>query len=287
MTLDGAVRPSTPYARKLLEAVVALSRAGQPLFEDEPNPAEQRLSLSAQDLKALHAHRLVALQSHRSLLTLLSCRVALPNSVRTVMDVVVFGSYGGEPYLLLRWDFYSRKFQLLSSGLEAVADESVERQAAYVLTRRLSGYAPSLFRYVRMAEFSTRHLSAGSVDTDPIMRRYDVRVLRATARQGKAGELADLIATHNELATLQVELAPSLDDDSLYDLDFFEWVPLVDILDQPRSHDGRMVQGVAEIIEAIGRDGFIRFADGSIPLDEEAVASTSREVWETCLERMS
>lgn len=258
--------PTSNHADKVMGALVALSRADRALFERAPGAWERDLRLSAIDHKTLLECQRDALRSHRSLLTALSCKTQLPNSVRDVVGVVVFGELEGCRHLLLRWDNYSNKYQLISSGLESVDKDDLDACANHALSRRVSPFAASLFSHVLMARFTTHHFASGSVDDDPILRRYNVTVLRAQIRAGKDEDFLEAVRAHNELNHIRMEYLPveMLLEDK--ELGLLEWAPLDELLDNPTSYKEKRVQGFAEIIDAIGKDAVMRFSSATVHL---------------------
>ena len=245
--VNRALRPTSPYASKVMEAIVSLSRADQPLFDDGPATWEQGLRLSEADLATLRESQATALASHRSLLTALTAKASLLQRACDVTALAVFGRLGERAHLLLWWDFFAREYRLVSCDVECVGK--------FVPTR------------VPLARFAASGFSAEGGVEGAMLRTHDVTVLCGKVDVGREDELLEEIRDHNDRTHLRLEyMAPEDLAQTDLGLGRLDWVPLDELLADPAHHDGQPVRGVAEVIDAAGKDELLRLAASGVRL---------------------
>lgn len=270
-TLEDTVRMASPYSRKLLEALLHLSRSGGSLFEDNQRDPAADFRLQPKDYEVLRQHRERTLYSHKALLAMLSCKVELPHSVRNVSDVLIFGKYGGELYILLRWDFYSNKYQLPASGVDDLAGKSQEELAQHVIASRISPVAVRYFSYLPIKTFTTCHFGAGSVDNDPILRQYIIHSTAALVRNESRADFLEALELVNTTTRLAIEYSLEMTDEQCRRLNRFVWCSVDRLLEERVSYHGRPVRGFEELVSKIGHADLMRFMQSAVELDESCV----------------
>ncbi len=275
------------YSERILEEIISLSRNNIPLFEDTNVDTLRDLRLPKDEFPKLKMHREKMLFSHKSLMSTLSCKAPLKNSVRDVADVLFFGDRAGERYILLRWDFFANKYQMISGGIDVLACPTKEDKAAKIISRRFSDMMVHHFTYLEMTSITTHHFSAGSVDDDPILRQYNVDVMTAVLRRPDDTILSEFVRTINDAAALSIEYCWDLSDEQAKDLKYFRWCRLNDLLDHSTSYEGQKVQGFEEIIAAIGRQNILIFSGQYVTLQEEDMDSDFERLLELAADRIS
>lgn len=263
------VRVAGEPARKVLAAISDLSRADGRLFDDTHMDLVTRFGLCDADCERLRGHLSRTLFSHESLLVALSCKTETRNSVRDVCDVLVFGKSENKLYLLLRWDFHSAKFQMLASGTPGPGEATFSERVDYVISKRFDPVVCRHLDHFLARSFTTYHLSAGSIDDDPILRRYNVDVSAATVRQGRREDFLQAVRAANEGARLALEFGWSFSPDDLKDLNCFSWCALDELLEDRMSYRGRRVRGFYELMQQLSVEELMRLTSNAVPLSGE------------------
>lgn len=252
---------------KVLAALCDLSRSDGSVFDDSHIDVVSRFGLGDADCRLLRDHFERALYSHESLLVSLSCKTQTRNSVRDVCDVLLFGRLDERLYLLLRWDFHAGKYQMFASGTPAPGSASFRERADHVVARRLDSSVCRQLDHLLAKNFTTYHLSAGSVDDDPILRRYDVDVSASSVRAGREGDFLRAVRNVNRAARLALEFGWSFSTDELKELGYFSWCALDDLLECATEYRGRPVRGFAEIMQHLSTAEVVRLASRPVALE--------------------
>lgn len=82
---------ASSYSERIIEELVSLSRNNIPLFENTNFDSLRDLNLSDDEFPSLQMHREKLFFSHKSLMSVLSCKAPLKNGRRNVADVIIFG----------------------------------------------------------------------------------------------------------------------------------------------------------------------------------------------------
>lgn len=260
-------RVAGKVALKVIAALCDLSRSDGALFENSHVDMVSRFGLGDTDCRLLRDHLERSLYSHESLLVALSCKTETRNSVRDVCDVLVFGRCDKRLYLLLRWDFHSSKYQMLASGTPRRDEATFQERVDCVVSRRLDSSVCRQLDHLLAKSFTTYHLSAGSVDDDPILRRYDIDVSAASVRPGREKDFLRAVRNVNEATKLALEFGWGFSPDELKELGYFTWCPLDELLCTPTTYRDRPVRGFAEIMQHLSVGEITRLASHAAPID--------------------
>ena len=187
--------------------------------------------------------------------------------MRDVCDVLVFGRCDKRLYLLLRWDFHSSKYQMLASGTPRRDEATFQERVDCVVSRRLDSSVCRQLDHLLAKSFTTYHLSAGSVDDDPILRRYDIDVSAASVRPGREKDFLRAVRNVNEATKLALEFGWGFSPDELKELGYFTWCPLDELLCTPTTYRDRPVRGFAEIMQHLSVGEITRLASHAAPID--------------------
>lgn len=272
--LGSKPRLSSDFSLKLLEALVCLSRSGGKLFENHQEDKAVSLKMLPRDYELLRQHRERALNSHQALLAMLSCKTKLPNSTRDVNNVLIFGKHQEELYVLLRWDFYSEKYQIFGSGVNNADEMSDIEMAKATISRRLSPVATRYFNYLPIKSFETCHFAAGSVDNDPIMRQYIIHAVTASVREDSLQDFFDMIELVNSTTMLTLDYSFGLSREQSKTLHYFTWCKVDVLLKERFKYRGRKVQGFNELISNIGQADLLRLGSNAVTLSDAMVQDT-------------
>lgn len=192
----------------------------------------------------------------------------MKNSRRNVCDVLIFGQYQGKIYLLLRWDFFADKYQLVSEGLKGdFQPGEYEKNAKYVVSHRLGEVISNGFDFFGMGQFSTKHFSGGSVDNDPILRTYYVDVVSARAKREDM-DAATIIDSINEATSLSIEFSESISKEDTKELTYYRWCDIDMLFKQKNTYLGKRVQGIDELISKLGESAIRNHIKNPIPICE-------------------
>lgn len=249
----GMVLSSSRYGKKLIEEFVSMLSEGDCIFKDDKNALPSKsANFSYEAIEQLKTIRSNAFCSNDALITHLSCDTMIDNSVRSVCDTLLFGDHNGKKYILLRWDFFANKYQLIGKGLEKVAVNDESDKVDAVLSSRL----PSLkhyFDYVFVSKYEGYHFSAGSVDNDPIWRKYliDMAVLLPNNNSNTADILKEIERINMETKA-KIEASVEITPTSAKDLKYFVWCEIPELLEKPTVYRGSRVSGFGDLLGHLG-----------------------------------
>lgn len=273
--------PTPPHRfrvdRKLLSAMICISRAGMSLFEDGADDSMEKFSLQASDYALLKQHRERSLYSHKALLASLSCKTTIDNSVRNVCDVLVFGEHNGNKYILLRWDFYSKKYQIFGGGVSNDEEQTPDDKARSIIIWRTGDAAIRFLDLMAIKRFTTYHFSAGSVNDDPILRRYIIDAVLAKVHRQFQEDFLSCIEIVNTTTKLEIEYSLSIAEERKKELNYFQWCSIEQLFEHGNTYNGKRVQGFNELLKSIGKPDILRFSQNAVPLKADAL-STSEEI---------
>ena len=247
-TNRGMVLRSERYGRKLIEEFISVLSDGDSIFRDDKNALPSKTTnFSYEAIEQLKDIRANAFCSNDALITHLSCDTMIDNSVRSVCDTLLFGRFGQKTYLLLRWDFFANKYQLIGKGLEKFTVNEESDKIDAVLSSRL----PSLkqyFDFVFITDYIGYHFSAGSVDNDPIWRQYliDIAVLLPNNRS----DTADILKTINNVnreTKAKIETSLEIPPSAAKNLQYFVWCDLDELIENPTSYRGSRMSGFGDL----------------------------------------
>ena len=265
--IEDQITFSSEYAGKIVSALLSISRNGASVFDNSNIDSIREFRLPETDYSVLKMHRERMLFSHQSLMTVLSTKATMENSRRNVCDLLVFGECGGKKYLLMRWDFFSNKFQLISAGVRA--KNTTEEVARDIVARRFGEHAVRYFSYIPISEFQTYHFSAGSVDNDPILRRYDVKVVDAIVNRNRAADFTQLLEFHNSATKLSISCGWEISKEQAKELLYFKWCDLDRLLEDRIRYDGFDVRGISELIQHVGVSTLKKYS--GIPITKDMI----------------
>ncbi|MGN1306945.1 MAG: hypothetical protein ACI4V3_04695 [Faecousia sp.] len=174
-----------------------------------------------------------------------------------------------------------------SGGIDTSSLEYLtkEEKAAAIITKRFTDMLIRHFDYHELALIETHHFSAGSVDNDPILRKYNVDVIVATPKKPDDSVFTDFINTINESTELSIEYCWDLSDDQMKSINYFQWCKLDCLLEDEVTYEGRKVRGLQEITAAVGRKAISSYAKRSIRLSSDDVQSKIVELIQTVDEK--
>lgn len=244
----GMVLKSERYGKKLLEELVSLLSDGDSIFKDDKKfLPDSNTNFSYEAVEQLKDIRANAFCSNDSLITHLSCDTMIDHSVRRVCDVLLFGEFEQKKYLLLRWDFFAGKYQLIGKGLEKVAITEEDDKVDAVLSSRLPSFR-RYFDHVFITKYEGYHFSAGSVDNDPIWRKYliDMAVLLPNNRADTA-DIFKTVSSINKETEAKIENSIAIDPASAKTLKYFVWCELDELMENPTSYRGNRVSGFGDM----------------------------------------
>ncbi|MBE6609370.1 MAG: NUDIX domain-containing protein [Ruminococcaceae bacterium] len=253
---------SPTYGKTLLKEFTAMIADGEKLFRNDgsilPNKS---IKLSADAIDELSEIRAKAFCSNQKLVTHLSCDTRIDHSVRNVCDTLIFGKYGQKKYILLRWDFFANKYQFVGSGLENVSTDSENDMIAKVMNKRFPAMR-RYFDYVFITEYSAYHFSAGSVDNDPILRNYNIKmsVLLPNNRSDTA-DICNIISAINKTTESKISASHVIDNSLAKNLNYFVWCELDELLLNPAFYRGRKVSGFRDLKEALAENKIRHLTD--------------------------
>lgn len=261
------IRCASEYSRQLIQALIHLSRSGKSIFNNSQIDLISTLNIQKDEYMALNNQKTRLLYSHKSLLSMLSCMTELDNCIRNVCDVCIFGKYKDEDYILMRWDFYANKYQLVSSGLskDCKTGEFVNN-AEYVVTRRFGKLMNTYLECFGLGQVTTKHLSAGSVVNDPILRTYNVDVVSAHPKKDSK-EINELIKSINEKSIALIHYSDSISRSNAKNILLFRWCKVDTLFNSRISYGGRSVRGIDELLTNIGENTIRRHMKNVIQID--------------------
>ncbi|WP_420128722.1 NUDIX domain-containing protein [Longimicrobium sp.] len=250
----GSYRAASPFAAPTLRVLAAAALTESSVFAAEGKGEWYADAVHRGARDEVDKLRRQLFDRHASLLGLLSYRVMVPSSERRIAALLVGATdETGCRYLLVRWDFKARKFQLPARGLEEVDDPDVTSpdSARYVVAERLDRSLVQAVGCRYLGRLETRHVGAGSMNDGPLMRRYDIGVFELEVLGAAQHATLQCLRRHNQHteALLQDLSADELGEHptSLY----YMWADLDEILRNPTVLLGRPMQGFREIIEEL------------------------------------
>ncbi len=245
----GIVLSSERFGKKILEELILLLADGESLFRDDKNALPRKnINISYEAIEQLKNIRSEAFCSNAALVSHLSCDTMLDNSTRRVCDTLILGEYGGKKYLLLRWDFYANKYQLIGKGLEKAIGTNEDDKIYAVMSKRLPSLT-SYFDFVFITEYEAYHFSAGSVDNDPIWRKYLVDM--AVLLPNNALDAPDIYRTINGInreTAAKIETSVKITPPQAKDMPLFVWCELSELIESPTSYRGHRVSGFGDLV---------------------------------------
>lgn len=272
VTMDDNSLTTSEDGLKIMSALIDLSRSNVSVFVNSSEDASAaHYKLKSKDYALLKQHRERSMYSFKSLLATLSCKAEIRHSVRDVCDVLLFGLHNGKPYILLRWDFYSNKFQVPGSGIDKTILTTFKSEANFVISKRLDKLACKYFDYLDVGYFTTYHFSSGSVNNDPILRHYNIDVIAAFVRKNVIDDFFHILSIMNRTTQLSIEYSWRVSDELKKKLNYFVWCNLSELLQNPINYQGHAVQGVEELITNIGQTFLIKLTQNAVPLTNEMV----------------
>lgn len=261
----GIVLASERFSKKILEELILLLADGESLFRDDKNALPRKnINISYEAIEQLKSIRSEAFCSNAALVSHLSCDTMLENSTRRVCDTLIFGEYGGKKYILLRWDFYANKYQLIGKGLERAIGNDEDDKIYAVMSKRLPSLS-SYFDFVFITEYEAYHFSAGSVDNDPIWRKYLVDM--AVLLPNNASDAPDIYRTINGInreTEAKIQTSVKITPPQAKDMPLFVWCELSELIETPTSYRGHRVSGFGDLIGNLGEKRLQAVAQSSL-----------------------
>ncbi len=261
------IKCTSEYSRQLIKALIHLSRSGKSIFNNSQIDLISTLNIQKDEYVALNNQKTRMLCSHKSLLSLLSCMTELDNCIRNVCDVCLFGKHNNEDYILMRWDFYANKYQLVSSGLpkDCKTGDYISN-AEYVINRRFGKLMNTYLECFGLGQITTKHLSAGSVVNDSILRTYNVDVVSAHPKK-ESKTVNDLIKSVNEKSIALIHYSDSISRSNTKSIMLFRWCKVDTLFNSKISYGGRSVRGIEELLTNIGENTIRRHMKNVIQID--------------------
>lgn len=237
------------------------------IFEPHGHSDWQTNMLFLNSGEKLLEHQKTLFEKHTSLSALMSYKLSKVLSHREICDILVFGIINKKLYMLLRWDYFAKKFQIPSKGLEKIEyiEKRDKRIAEFVIYERLSGEIISAFEYQYLNSFSTTHLSAGSMDGIHLIRNYDVYLYLLSIKSDMAKKVVENIYAQNRRAKEIIKNA-NLSKDAHKEMIGFIWANFEELMQNQYLYRGERVQGFAEIVDFLGDDEMDRLSRQAIDL---------------------
>ncbi len=257
---------SSEFGRKLTEEFLYILSAGNTIFDDDPTDELKNIQLPASDMKQLEECRRQAFHSKKSLVAYLSCKAPVPHSTRFICDTLIFGKLNEKKYLLMRWDFFAEKYQIVCSGLPNDS-YTYEEEARYILSKRIPN-TESFFDYQFVKSIVVHHFSAGSVDNDPILRRYEIDIVLLNAFKKYEEDILHTIRAINAETYQELALYTTIDREKSIGLKYYVWCDVEKLLLDFNHYEGEKVRGIEETIRNIGSANFTELAQNAIELSE-------------------
>lgn len=259
----GRFSAASVLSASLVKTLAAWASTGGQIFEARGvAPADDRwyrLATQKGEREQVDRYRGGVFQQHENLLGFLSHRLQKALSTRTVADVLVFArdTPSGHVYVLLRWDLLAEKFQIPARGLESLEGDPASIDAArYVVEDRLDPRLVDSFAYDFVGAFETAHVSAGSLDDGPLMRKYRVNVFRLTPSDDADDAVPRYLSLANEETLGHLRAVRQVQSGERKGLRYYVWASLETLLAQRVALLGRKLQGVDELMQHLGPDVF-------------------------------
>lgn len=263
------IRLFSDYSKKLIEELLYILAEGNAIFDDKQMDDIENVKLPAEDLRQLSLCRERAFHSNQSLVAYLSCKANMPQGTRNVCDTLIFGERNGRKYLLMRWDFYADKYQIVCKGLPEET-MTFDEKARFVIAHRIPN-TETFFHYQFVKSIEVHHFSAGSVDNDPILRRYRIDIVHLNAIKKHEEDVLRTIRTMNAETYQELVFGLGISKDRCIEMKYFVWCDVEHLILNPCDCDGDKVRGVDEILRAIGMANFTDLGKQAVPLKEEDI----------------
>jgi len=272
--------PASIVSPSLIKTLAAWSLTEGQIFEPQGGDDWYREAVQAGARMEVERYRSAVFQEHESLLGLLSFRLSKALSRRRVCDVLLIGTgeESGEGYLLLRWDFFARKFQVPAKGLESLDDRrAAGQEPRFVVSERFDAKLVDAFAYQYCGELDTAHVSAGSLDDGPLMRKYEVVVYRLSPKPALAEEVLTALDAINQNTLVALSGSPVPDGNFRKNLKFYLWCSLEMLADSNVELMGRKLQGLKEVVEHLGEDVLVPSRDDLLIRPDSAYVPVVRD----------
>ena len=266
--VEGGISFTSRYGKKLLEEVIDTLSGGESIFRNDGNALPSRgKSLSYDSIEQLTNVRANAFCSHSHLVAHLSCDTTLTNESRDVCDLVAFGSFNEKNYILLRWDFFANKYQLVAKGLEQAQLNKERDMIDFVLNSRFPSYIKEYMYAILVTKYDSDHFSAGSVNNDPIWRKYHINLGVLMPRDfGKVNEILEAIDYVNRSSEEMIDTALTIDTPTAKKLNYFVWCDLEELISSPGTYRGKKVSGFGDLKRNLGEAQLRTLANSPLAL---------------------
>ena len=271
VSFDKGVSFTSNYSPIILKELISVLSGGESIFTNDNNALIRGVKLSVPDMKQLKSVREQAFYSNKALASALSCKAELEGSVRQICDTLIFGRCGERIYLLMRWDFFADKYQVICKGVNG-KDTDIHERAAQVISARLPA-AASFFDMEFIKSSEVCHFSAGSVDNDPVLRKYLIDIVLLQAKKRFCSDIIRAVETVNEQTYTEIEYSYEINRRSAIDFNFYLWCDLEELITSPTLYRGDAVRGIDEIIRSIGASVLRELCYNAIELTEEQLCN--------------
>ena len=279
--VEDKITLTSGYSKMILKEIISILSSGEAIFGNDNNALIRGKKLSVEDMKQLRAVREQAFYSNKALASVLSCKAELPKSTRAVCDTLIFGSYNERLYLLLRWDFFANKYQVICKGINADSELDYEEKAKYVINNRLHG-TEAFFDFEFIKSCDVYHFSAGSIENDPILRRYLIDVVLLQTKKKFRSDVLRTVEAINEETLTAIDFSYEIERNSAIEFNYYLWCDLEELIRAPGTYRSEKVRGIDEIIKNIGASVLRELGYSAIELSEEHV---SDECFEECKQK--
>lgn len=253
---DGEFKTASTLTVSLLKTLSELALTESVIFEAQGDLKWLR-EAQRTNLQEVERFRSKIFASHKAILGLLSYRLARSLSSRNVCDVLV-GAVDGEKskrLILIRWDFFARKFQIPAKGLENVElDLGSIEVAKYVVEQRLSPALIKKFDFEVVGPIRTSHVSAGTLNDGPLMRNYVISLFKLETKKDEDYSINDILSIINQNTLDLISSKDELDDERKKSMLFYLWADVDFLKKSPDKLLEKRLQGFEEIIEKYGFD---------------------------------
>ena len=117
-----------------------------------------------------------------------------------------------------------------------------------------------------LGQVTTKHLSAGSVVNDPILRTYNVDVVSAHPKKDSK-EINELLKSVNEKSIALIHYSDSISRSNAKNILLFRWCKVDTLFNSRISYGGRSVRGIDELLTNIGENTIRRHMKNVIQID--------------------
>lgn len=261
------VRFLSEYSKKLIEELLYILSEGNPIFDNKQMDDIEDVRLPAEDMRQLSLCRERAFHSNQSLVAYLSCKANMPKGTRNICDTLIFGEQNGHKYLLMRWDFYADKYQIVCKGLPEKT-MTYEDKARFVIAHRIPN-TETFFHYQFVKNITVHHFSAGSVDNDPILRRYHIDIVHLNAIKKHEEDVLQAIRMMNAETYQELVFGLGISKNKCIEMKYYVWCNAEDLLMNPCNYGEDKVRGIEEILRSIGSVNFMELGKQAIQLKDE------------------